>query len=103
MYIDRDSIGIIPDNDEAYFSLLQAAIESVDELSGMTISRHPGSYSFRLSPSHPMYIDALVDSIIRMNTLFKIHVNFSKSMKSTCSIFLRYQLLNKNSLSLQKL
>lgn len=87
MYIDRKGLMILPDNDEAYFSLLEAAIESVDELSSLTITKTPEGYSFRLSPSHPMYIDSLIDSIIRMNTLFKIHVNFSKSMKNTCTIF----------------
>ena len=86
MYIEREHLGIIPDNDEAYFSVLQAAIESVDELSGIIISRQPDSYHFRLSPSHPMYIDSLIDVIIKLNTLFKIKVDFSKSMKNTCNI-----------------
>ena len=86
MHIDREYLGVIPDNDEAYFSLLKAAIESVDELSSMTITKYPENYHFRLSPSHPMYIDALIESIIRMNILFKIHVDFSKSMKNTCNI-----------------
>lgn len=86
MHIDIKPLGIIADNDTAYFSLLQAAVESIDEYSNVIVSRGPESYIFRLSPSHPMYIDSLIDAIIKLNTLLKIHVNFSKSMKNSCNI-----------------
>ena len=43
---------ILTDNDENYFSLLRASVESVDEYASLEVSRMTKSYNFRLIPSY---------------------------------------------------
>lgn len=76
----------IPDNDAAYFSLLEGMINSVDVNSIMTISRGPSGYYFRIAPSSSKYINLLMDQLVSLNKYMGIMLNFSKSMKSSSSI-----------------
>ncbi len=74
---------VIPDNDENYINLLSAIIESVDELSSLEIKKLPTSYSFRIAPSTPSYTNLLLEEILKLNNKFHIHLELSKSIKSS--------------------
>jgi hypothetical protein len=76
----------ILDNEMAYFSLLESAVNSVDEHSVMAVTRTPQGYTFRISPSSPKYINLLIQQLTEMNKFFGIMLNFSKSIKSSSSI-----------------
>jgi len=72
------------DNEETYLSMLSGIIESVDELSTLQISKISDGYIFRLSPSLPRYNDSLIEEILKFNNLLGIHLDLSKSIKSSC-------------------
>jgi hypothetical protein len=74
---------LIPDNEEIFLSMLNGVIESVDELCSLQITKLPDGYLFRISPSIPMYNDLLLEEILKFNNLFKIHLDLSKSIKSS--------------------
>lgn len=86
MKVYRKFIGIIPDNEEQYFSILTAVIESVDEFSTMVIQKNPKNYQFQISPSEAIYITPIIKEVNKLNNLYGIKVNFSKSMKTSSSI-----------------
>jgi len=86
MKVYRKYIGVIPDNEERYFSMLSAVIESVDELSIMVIQRNPKDYRFQITPSEATFVPIIIKEINRLNNLYGLRVNFSKSMKSSCSV-----------------
>jgi len=74
---------LIPDNEEMYISMLSGVLESVDELSILQITRLRDSYLFRLSPSIPSYNNALIEELLKFHNLFKIHLDMSKSIKTS--------------------
>ena len=74
---------ILLDNDENYIQHLSAVIESVDELSDMEIVKGTDSYHFRIVTSHPKYNMCLLEEILKLNNLYKIHLDLSKSIKSS--------------------
>ncbi len=74
---------IIPDNEENYLNLLAGVIESVDELSSLEIKKLPSAYSFRIAPSLPKYTNTLLEEILKLNNMFHIHLELSKSIKTT--------------------
>lgn len=86
MKIYRKFLGILTDNEENYISLLSASLESIDEFCCLVVVKNPKSFLFRISPSEAVLIPSLVKSIIEVNNLFNIKVDFSKSMKSSASI-----------------
>lgn len=86
MYIKKIGFDIISDNDEQYFSLLRAIIESIDCYSHLEITKNPKAISFRLSPSSTAYTDLLIRDINSLNNMLNIKVNFSKSIKSSSVI-----------------
>lgn len=86
MKVYRKSIGIIPDNEEQYFLMLTAVIESVDEFSTMVIHRNPRNYQFQITPSEAIYISSIIKEINKLNNLYGIKVDFSKSMKASASV-----------------
>lgn len=86
MKVYRKYIGVIPDNEEKYFSILSAVIESVDELSVMVIQKNPRDYRFQITPSEAYYIPHIIQEVNKLNNLYGLKVNFSKSMKTSCSI-----------------
>ena len=77
---------ILPDNELEYFSLLTGAIESVDELSQIKISKLPNSYHFRIVSSLPKYNEMLIREIVKLHNMFHIHIDISKSIKSSGTI-----------------
>ncbi len=76
-------IGILPDNEETYLFLLSGVLESVDELSSLEIKKLPNAYSFRIAPSIPSYTNLLLEEILKLNNKFHIHLDLSKSIKSS--------------------
>jgi hypothetical protein len=74
---------IINDNDERYLELLIGVIESVDELSSLLIIKSPTGLNFRLSPSVPKYNNFLIEEIVKLNNMFGIKLDMSKSIKTT--------------------
>ena len=77
---------IIRDNDDVYFMHLQGVIDSVDELCNMEITKTPHSYHFRIAPSVPIYLIPLLNEILKLNTIYGIHLDLSKSMKASSTI-----------------
>jgi hypothetical protein len=74
---------IIPDNEILYFELLQGLIESVDELCSLEITKLSKAYNFRVAPSTPQYTNLLLEEILKLNNQFHIHLDLSKSIKSS--------------------
>ena len=77
---------VMQDNETAYFAHLEGIISSVDELSTLEITRNPNSYHFRLAPSVPMYNDMLLEELLKFHNLLQIHLDLSKSIKSSATI-----------------
>jgi hypothetical protein len=77
---------VMQDNELAYFAHLQGIIDSVDELATLEITRNPNSYHFRLAPSVPRYNDMLLEEILKFHNLLQIHLDLSKSIKSSATI-----------------
>ena len=77
---------VMQDNELAYFAHLQGIIDSVDELATLEITRNPNSYHFRLAPSIPMYNDMLLEELLKFHNLLQIHLDLSKSIKSSATI-----------------
>jgi hypothetical protein len=77
---------VMQDNELAYFAHLQGIIDSVDELATLEITRNPNSYHFRLAPSIPRYNDMLLEEILKFHNLLQIHLDLSKSIKSSATI-----------------
>jgi hypothetical protein len=77
---------VMQDNELAYFAHLEGIIDSVDELATLEITRNPNSYHFRLAPSIPMYNDMLLEELLKFHNLLQIHLDLSKSIKSSATI-----------------
>ena len=77
---------IMLDNDENYLKHLEGVIESVDELTEVEISKGTDAYHFRISTSHPKYNQLLLEEILKLNTLYGIRLDLSKSIKTSGTI-----------------
>ena len=77
---------VMQDNELAYFAHLRGIIDSVDELATLEITRNPNSYHFRLAPSIPKYNDMLLEELLKFHNLLQIHLDLSKSIKSSATI-----------------
>ena len=87
MQIDRKYFPeAIPDNEEFYFAHLIGVVESVDELSCLTITRTKEAYHFRIATSVPKYNELLLQEILKFNNKYGIRLNLSKSIKSSGTI-----------------
>ena len=82
------------DNDAAYIGNLVGVVESVDELSSLQIIRTTQSWHFRLAPSIPLYLEPLLHAILKLNTVYGIHLDLSKSMKACSTITFDIPLTN---------
>jgi len=74
---------IMLDNDENYFRHLEGICDSIDEFCEMEISKGTDSYHFRISTSHPKYNQLLLQEIIKLNNLYKIRLDISKSIRTS--------------------
>ena len=77
---------VMQDNELAYFAHLEGIVASVDELATLEITRNPNSYHFRLAPSIPRYNDMLLEELLKFHNLLQIHLDLSKSIKSSATI-----------------
>jgi hypothetical protein len=77
---------VMQDNDLMYFAHLEGVINSVDELSSLEITKSLEYYKFRLAPSVPKYIPALIEELLKFHNLYKIRLNMSKSIKTSATI-----------------
>lgn len=77
---------IIPDNDENYLAQLHGVVESVDDYASLEITKAPKAYYFRVAPSLPKYIPMLLEEILKLHTMYNIHLDLSKSIKSSSTI-----------------
>lgn len=77
---------IIRDNDETFFQHIIACIDSVDELSYLTITKCSFSYKFRIAPSTPEYISSLIETILQFCNLYGMRIDMSKSIKSAATL-----------------
>lgn len=86
---------VLPDNEYTYFASLKGIIDSIDEFSSLQITKQKDSYQFRLSPSLPNYTDSLVKELFRFHTLLGLHLQVSKSIKTSGTIFFKIHLDGK--------
>lgn len=86
---------ILPDNEENFFAMLIGYIESIDQYASLQITKQKESYQFRLSPSLPQYTESLITELLRFHTLLGLHLNVSKSIKTSGTIFFQISLDNK--------
>ena len=77
---------ILRDNDETFLSQLSAVVESVDELSSMEITNTGHSYTFRIAPSIPKYIEPILYEVLKFNNMFGIRLELAKSMKVSSTV-----------------
>lgn len=77
---------IMQDNDEIFLSHFIAVIESVDELSSLEITKLSEGIKFRIAPSLPKYNNSLIEEILKFHNMFNIHIDMSKSIKTSSVI-----------------
>lgn len=82
---------ILTDNDENYFQLVSAIIESVDELASLEVCKMPTTYNFRLIPSMPKYTNILIQELTKLHNLFHLKLDLSKSIKSSSVIIYKIE------------
>lgn len=85
---------VLHDNEETYLAHLQGVVDSVDELAIMEITKTPHSYIFRIATSLPKYNETLLQEILKLHNLFNIHLEMSKSIKSSATIAFQINLEN---------
>ena len=82
---------ILTDNDENYFQLVSAIIESVDELASLEVCKMSTTYNFRLIPSMPKYTNTLIQELTKLHNLFHLKLDLSKSIKSSSVIIYKIE------------
>lgn len=82
----KDIPKVMLENEKAYFQLLEASIESIDELSTLEIRKNPMDYSFRIAISSPVYLNPLVSSLNTLHNMLGIVLQYSKSIKSSYAL-----------------
>jgi hypothetical protein len=87
MKLIKKGFTILPDNDIVYFQYMEGLINSVDEYAEMEVSKNPSSYSFRITPSLPIYSQQLLSTIVEFHTMISIKLDLGKSIKKNSSIF----------------
>ena len=74
------------DNDDVYINLLAGAIESIDEYASLEVTKTPESCHFRIAPSTSRYLEMLLQEILKLNNLFGIKLDLSKSIKTSGAV-----------------
>lgn len=89
----RDIPKVIPDNERSYFNLLEAVLNTVDELSTMEVRKNPTNYLFRISTSSPIYLNPIIEKLNDLHNMLGIRLTYSKSIKNLSSISFSIPLL----------
>ena len=84
---------VMRENDKVYFAHLEGVIDSIDEYSSMQITKSGDAYIFRIAPSMPKYGQSLLEEILKLQNLFRIRLDLSKSIKSSGTIVFRINLV----------
>lgn len=74
---------LLPDNDLLFINHLEGIVNSIDEFCYGEVEKSKDEFIFRLNPSIPGYINDIISQVNNVNNYFHIHVEFSKSIKST--------------------
>lgn len=90
----KDVPKVMLENEKAYFQLLEAAIESIDECSSLEIRKNPLDYNFRIAISSPDYLNPLVKVLNELHNLMGISLQYSKSIKSSYALSFKINLEN---------
>lgn len=77
---------ILLENEETYFQHLFGSLESADELCHLEVIKLANLYRFRIAPSSPKYLNILIEEIIKLHKLFRIQLEFSKSIRTSSII-----------------
>lgn len=91
--IRKDFPIIMLDNDETFLNHLIGRVEAIDELCSMEITRKVFSYHFRISPSVYKYTEPILYTILEFCNKFGIHLNLSKSIKTSSTITFDIELI----------
>lgn len=83
---------ILPENEITYFGHLEGIISAVDEHCNILITRKPTCYDFRIATSLPKYNNMLIEQLINFHNVFNIHLDFSKSIKTSSVIAFKINL-----------
>lgn len=84
---------ILKENEEMYFAHIEGIMSSVDELCSMQITYTGEKYIFRIAPSHPKYMNLIIEELIKYHNLLNIRLEFSKSIKTTSIILFKLNLV----------
>ena len=87
---------ILLDNEAAYFAHMEGVCSAIDELACMQITRTTHGYNFRIAPSLPLYAQALLHEILKLNTIYGIQLDLSKSMRTSSTISFNIELPSEN-------
>lgn len=71
---------IIPDNDAAYFNMLEEQIKSVDSEADITVKSSIEGLVVYVLPSLPYFRDNIVKNIRKLHYLLDMKIEFSKSL-----------------------
>ena len=78
---------IIPDNDAVYFTWLSGYMESIDMKCTIQFTKKlDQGINVRISPSHPRFLEVMIQKVKDFHNLYGLRVEFSKSMKSGSNI-----------------
>ncbi len=77
---------ILSDNDMQYFTLLKAAVDSVDSYSYICVTKTPTAYNFKISPSETKFINVMITELNKLHNFLGIELNYSKSSKRSGNI-----------------
>ena len=74
---------ILPDNENNYFSLLEAVIYSIDGEASIMIIKNSEGYLFRIAPSLVMFSQGILNEVLSLHKLVNIKLDLSKSIRTT--------------------
>ena len=77
---------VMRDNDNLYFLHVEGVLESVDEYACMQIVYKGDKCSFRIAPSLPMYINSIIEELIKFHNRLGMRMDMSKSIKTNATI-----------------
>ena len=83
---------ILKENEINYFAQLEGVVCSVDEHCSLEITHTGKKYIFRLAPSHPKYLNLIIEELTKYHNLLNIKLDFSKSIKTTAIILFKLNL-----------
>ena len=78
---------ILKDNEETYLSYIEGVVSSIDELATVEATKTHSGYTFRIATSTPEYSQPMLKEVITFHKLIGIHIDISKSIRSSTTIF----------------